>query len=63
MKLLEVRDLEVTYAGDVEALRGVDLTLDRGETVGVVGETGAGKSTLARCLIGLVQPPEARGSV
>ncbi|MDQ3146858.1 MAG: ABC transporter ATP-binding protein, partial [Actinomycetota bacterium] len=63
MKLLEVRDLEVTYAGDVEALRGVDLTLDRGETVGVVGETGAGKSTLARCLIGLVQPPEARGSI
>ncbi|HXH59406.1 ABC transporter ATP-binding protein [Iamia sp.] len=63
MSLLEVRGLAVTYAGAVEALRGVDLTLDRGETLAVVGESGAGKSTLGRCLIGLVQPPDARGSV
>ena len=61
--LLEVRDLAVCFRGEVEALRGVSFTLERGESVAVVGETGSGKSTLAACLAGLVQPPEARGSV
>ena len=61
--LLEVEDLAVCFGGEVEALRGVSFALDRGESVAVVGETGSGKSTLAACLAGLVQPPEARGSV
>jgi len=61
--LLEVRDLAVTYAGGVAALRGVSLSLQRGESLAVVGETGSGKSTLAMCLAGLVQPPQASGSV
>ena len=61
--LLEVADLRVCFRGEVEALRGVSFTLDRGETLAVVGETGSGKSTLALCLAGLVQPPEAGGSV
>ncbi len=61
--LLEVSDLCVRFDGDVEALRGVSLSLDRGESLAIVGESGAGKSTLARCLTGLIQPPEASGSV
>ncbi|MGI8937559.1 MAG: ABC transporter ATP-binding protein [Iamia sp.] len=61
--LLEVRSLTVTYGGGAEALRGIDLTLDRGQSLAVVGESGAGKSTLARCLVGLVQPPDAGGQV
>ena len=61
--LLEVRELAVSFAGEVDALRGVSFDLERGESLAVVGETGAGKSTLALCLAGLVQPPEARGSV
>lgn len=61
--LLEVRDLGVRFAGEVEALRGVDIDLERGESLAVVGESGAGKSTLALCLAGLIQPPQARGSV
>ncbi len=61
--LLEVADLRVVYGGDVHALRGVSFALDRGESLAVVGESGSGKSTLAMSLAGLIQPPEASGSV
>ncbi|MFN2607574.1 MAG: ABC transporter ATP-binding protein [Acidimicrobiales bacterium] len=61
--LLEVVGLAVRYGDEVDALRGVSFRLDRGETLAVVGESGSGKSTLALCLAGLVQPPDARGSV
>lgn len=54
--LLEVEDLTVTF-GDRKALDGITLTLRSDEVLGVVGETGAGKSVLARALIRLL--PEA----
>ncbi|MER8237072.1 ABC transporter ATP-binding protein [Streptomyces sp. NPDC094049] len=67
MSLLEVRDLRVTYgtgAGAVAAVRGVDLTLGTGSSLGVAGESGCGKSTLALALLRLL-PAAARisGSV
>jgi ABC-type oligopeptide transport system ATPase subunit len=46
---------------NVPVLRGVDLSVDKGETLGIVGESGSGKTTLGRTLIGLVRP--AAGSV
>jgi peptide/nickel transport system ATP-binding protein len=54
MSLLEVRDLRVTYRPDVRAVRGVSLSLDAGQTLGVAGESGSGKSTVALSLLRLL---------
>src|ERR1700678_3529174 len=45
----------------VQAVDGVSLTIKRGQTLGLVGETGCGKSTLARCIAGLI--PATAGKV
>ena len=55
--VLEVKDLRVvfhTYAGDVKALDGVNLTVRRHEILGVVGESGCGKSVTALAIAGLL---------
>ncbi|MEU7019672.1 ABC transporter ATP-binding protein [Streptomyces sp. NPDC046203] len=60
--LLEIRNLSVTYgsgASAVPAVRGVDLTLPAGQKLGVAGESGCGKSTMALALLRLL-PPSAR---
>ncbi|MFE9427655.1 dipeptide ABC transporter ATP-binding protein [Kitasatospora sp. NPDC006697] len=67
--LLTVRDLRVDFAGrrgrgSAPAVRGVDLTLERGETLGIVGESGSGKSVTALAVLGLLPgTATVRGSV
>ena len=55
MALLEVADLHVKY-GNIEVLHGVDLRVDEGEIVTILGANGAGKSTTLLTLSGLVKP-------
>ena len=59
--MIRFDDVSVTYRGGVRALRNVDLRIDDGEFVVVVGLSGAGKSTLLRALNGLV--PATSGSI
>ncbi len=57
--LLDVRGLDVFFLGSngpVQAVRGLDLTLQRGETLALVGESGCGKSTTALALLRLLAP-------
>ena len=66
MPLLEVQDLKKYFPvkqgilsrtiGHVRAVDGVSFTLDRGETLGLVGESGCGKTTLGRCILRLIEP-------
>ena len=58
--VLEVKDLRVHYAtpeGDVIAANGVSFNIRRGELLGLVGESGCGKTTVAMAILRLVQPP------
>ncbi|HKX93103.1 MAG TPA: ABC transporter ATP-binding protein [Methylibium sp.] len=58
--LLEVRDLRVDFPhrrGSLRALDGVSFTIESGEILGVVGESGAGKSLTGAAIIGLLEPP------
>ncbi|MCA0973669.1 ABC transporter ATP-binding protein [Halomonas denitrificans] len=60
MALLDVNHLDVRFAlrqGDVKALRDVCFSLDRGERLGIVGESGAGKSVAAFSLLNLIAKP------
>jgi branched-chain amino acid transport system ATP-binding protein len=58
--LLETRQLQAFY-GDFQALYGIDLRLEEGETVAIIGANGAGKSTFLKAVVGLL--PAERESV
>jgi oligopeptide/dipeptide ABC transporter ATP-binding protein len=60
--VLELEDLQVRYrtgASEARAVDGVSLSVDAGEMLGLVGESGCGKSTIAKALLGIL-PPNAR---
>ena len=62
-RILEIKDLYFsfdTYAGEVQAVRGVSLWVDKGETLAIVGESGCGKSVTVQSVMKLVPTPPGR---
>ena len=57
MAMLEVENIH-TYYGNIHALKGVSLTVDKGEIVTLIGGNGAGKSTTLRTITGIMKPRE-----
>ena len=63
MELLQIKDLRIQFntdTGIVHAVNGVDLSLQEGECLGLVGETGAGKTTTALGILDLIQTPPGK---
>jgi len=59
MRLLEVQDTQ-TYYGNIRALRGISLSVDRGEVVCMIGSNGAGKTTTLKTIIGTLRPRQGQ---
>ena len=62
--ILEIKDLSVSYTSsnkEIKAVRGLDLAIRQGETLGLVGETGAGKTTTALSVLRIL--PEVSSSI
>ncbi|MBO7326454.1 MAG: ATP-binding cassette domain-containing protein, partial [Clostridia bacterium] len=57
MALLEIRNLKVSY-GFITALRGVDIDVEQGQIVALLGSNGAGKTTTLRTISGVIKPQE-----
>ncbi len=57
--ILQVENLKVTFAKDLQALRGIDLSVREGSIHGLVGESGSGKSVTSMTVMGLLQTPPA----
>src|SRR5580765_8420600 len=60
--MIEVDGLVKTY-GTVQAVRGLSLTVRKGEVLGLVGPNGAGKTTTLRCMTGIIPPTSGRVSI
>ena len=54
--IVEVTDLRHVFTPNIHALRGVSFQIRSGEIVGVIGQNGSGKTTMARHLVGLLKP-------
>ena len=59
MAMIEVRDLYKSF-GDLQVLRGVNLDVEKGESMTVIGGSGSGKSVLLKHIIGLLFPDKGR---
>ncbi len=60
---IDIRNAAKTYKGRVQALRGVEMRVHRGEVFGLLGPNGAGKSTLVKILMTVIRPTRVEGTV
>jgi cobalt/nickel transport system ATP-binding protein len=60
---LEFEDVSFTYPDGTRALNGVSFSIERGQTVGIIGANGAGKSTLAQLIVGVLLPTAGKVTV
>ena len=54
--VLDIENLEKTYAGGVHAVKGISFDVKKGESVAIIGSSGSGKSTVLRCINRLIEP-------
>src|SRR5689334_11257535 len=60
---IDLRNVTKVYRGKVQALRGIEMHVRRGEVFGLLGPNGAGKSTLVKIMMTVVRPTRAEGMV
>lgn len=63
MSLIDVRGLTYTYDDGTPALRGIDFAADEGEFIALIGQNGAGKTTFAKSLAGLLRPTSGQVAI
>ncbi len=63
MAYIEIKDLHYTYENGFEALKGLNLSIEEGETYGFLGPNGAGKTTTFKILVGLLNPTQGQAQI
>ncbi|MDQ6471765.1 ATP-binding cassette domain-containing protein [Flavobacterium sp. LHD-80] len=56
--IIEIKDLRKTFGKDNEVLKGVNLTVNKGEDLVILGRSGSGKSVTIKCIVGLINPDQ-----
>ncbi|SHH71241.1 ABC transporter ATP-binding protein [Flavobacterium defluvii] len=61
--IIEIKDLHKTFGKDNTILKGVNLTVNKGEDLVILGRSGSGKSVTIKCIVGLIEPDQGEISV
>ncbi|SEP07937.1 phospholipid/cholesterol/gamma-HCH transport system ATP-binding protein [Flavobacterium sp. CF108] len=56
--IIEIKDLHKTFGKDNEILKGINLTVNKGEDLVILGRSGSGKSVTIKCIVGLIEPDQ-----
>ena len=56
--IIEIRDLHKTFGVDNKVLKGINLTVNKGEDLVILGRSGSGKSVTIKCIVGLIEPDQ-----
>lgn len=56
--IIEIKDLHKTFGNDNEVLKGLNLTVNKGEDLVILGRSGSGKSVTIKCIVGLIEPDQ-----